>query len=97
MFDMDKILIGVGIYLFLINLITFIVYWVDKIKARRNSWRVPEKTLHLLALVGGVWGAIAAMVLVRHKTKKKSFFLLTILITILNIAALGAGVYYYIL
>ncbi|MDP6156433.1 MAG: DUF1294 domain-containing protein [Candidatus Thermoplasmatota archaeon] len=94
---MDKILIGVGIYLFLINLITFIVYWVDKIKARRNSWRVPEKTLHLLALVGGVWGAIAAMVLVRHKTKKKSFFLLTILITILNIAALGAGVYYYIL
>jgi len=97
MFEMDKIIVGVGIYLSLINLITFILYWADKIKARRNSRRVPEKTLHLFALVGGVWGAITAMLLVRHKTKKKSFFLLTILITILNIAALGAAVYFYIL
>lgn len=94
MFDMNGIIVGAGIYLLLINLITFIAYWADKIKARRNSRRVPEKTLHLLALVGGVWGAVTAMLLVRHKTKKKSFFILTILITILNIAALGAVVYF---
>ena len=91
---MNGIIVGAGIYLLLINLITFIAYWADKIKARRNSRRVPEKTLHLLALVGGVWGAVTAMLLVRHKTKKKSFFILTILITILNIAALGAVVYF---
>ena len=56
-----------------INLITFILYGVDKRRAKRGAWRIPEKTL--LAgtwLLGGV-GAFAAMRMFRHKTKHIAF------------------------
>ena len=58
-----------AIYLILMNLITFIVFAVDKSRAKRHAWRVPEKVLFLLALLGGSIGAIAGMYLCRHKTR----------------------------
>ena len=60
-------------YLLAINVLTFIVYGVDKWKARRGRWRVPEVTLLVLAAAGGSVGAWVAMQLFRHKTQKKKF------------------------
>lgn len=56
-------------YLILINLIAFTLMGVDKSRARRHKWRIPEKTLFLSAILGGSIGAIAGMQVFRHKTK----------------------------
>ena len=56
-------------YLLLINLITLVVYGVDKHRAKKGKWRISEKTLFLLPLIGGSVGAIAGMYLFHHKTK----------------------------
>ena len=60
-------------YLLAVNVLTFVVFGVDKWKARRGRWRVPEATLLGLAAVGGSVGAWLAMRLFRHKTQKKKF------------------------
>ena len=60
-------------YLLAVNVLTFIVYGVDKWKARSGRWRVPEATLMGLAALGGSVGAWMAMQLFRHKTQKKKF------------------------
>ena len=60
-------------YLLAVNVLTLIVYGLDKWKARRGCWRVPEATLLGLAAVGGSVGAWLAMQLFRHKTQKKKF------------------------
>ena len=59
--------------LVVVNLAAFFVFGIDKWKARRGSWRVPEQTLALLGFLGGWPGALLAMRLFRHKTRKKSF------------------------
>ena len=56
-------------YLAAVNLVTFTVYGVDKAKARRGAWRVPEKTLFLLPLLGGSVGALLGMRVFHHKTR----------------------------
>lgn len=60
-------------YLLAVNVLTFIVYGVDKWKARSGRWRVPEATLMGLGALGGSVGAWMAMQLFRHKTQKKKF------------------------
>lgn len=55
------------------SLITFIVYGLDKVAARQRMARTPERTLHLLALLGGWPGAVLAQSLFRHKWRKGSF------------------------
>ena len=72
----------------IINLITFAVYGWDKLCAKQGWWRVPEKILLLLALVGGSIGAMAAMALFRHKTRHLKFRYGLPLIIILQLAAL---------
>ena len=57
------------IWLAVINLLTFIVYGADKRRARKGKWRVPEKTLFLLPLLGGSIGALLGMRVFHHKTK----------------------------
>ena len=62
------------IYLLLaINVITFIVYGIDKLKAKKGKWRIPEATLLLLAIVGGSIGAWCGMKVWHHKTLHKKF------------------------
>lgn len=56
-------------YLAAVNLVALALYGIDKAKARRGKWRIPEKTLLLLPLLGGSVGALAGMHLFRHKTK----------------------------
>lgn len=63
------------IYLVLINIAAFIVMAVDKHKAVNNRWRIRETTLFAVAIAGGSVGAILGMLLLRHKTRHKSFML----------------------
>ena len=58
-----------AVYLAAINLATFIVYGADKRRARKGKWRVPEKTLLLLPLLGGSVGALLGMRVFHHKTR----------------------------
>ena len=62
-------------YLLIINALGFILMLVDKIKAKKNLWRIPEKTLMLCAALGGSIGALTGMYLFRHKTKHLKFIL----------------------
>ncbi|MBP3701039.1 MAG: DUF1294 domain-containing protein [Lachnospiraceae bacterium] len=62
-------------YLLIANLISLILYGIDKRKAIRDKWRIPEKTLLLSALFGGAPGALWGMILFHHKTKKAKFFI----------------------
>ena len=56
-----------------INVITFVVYGIDKLKAKKGKWRIPEATLLLLAIVGGSIGAWCGMKVWHHKTLHKKF------------------------
>ena len=60
-------------YVLLINFIGFLLMGIDKAKARRNKWRIPEKTLFLAAILGGSVGSILGMHIFRHKTKHTTF------------------------
>lgn len=60
-------------YLIFINLAAFLLMGLDKSKARRGKWRIPEKTLFLSAILGGSVGAILGMQFFRHKTRHASF------------------------
>ena len=61
------------IYLCIINALGFALMLLDKLKARKNLWRIPEATLFGVAAIGGSLGCIAGMYTVRHKTKHLSF------------------------
>lgn len=60
-------------YFLAINLITFIVYGIDKYKAKKAKWRIPESTLLLMAAIGGSIGAWLGMKVWHHKTLHKKF------------------------
>ena len=60
---------ALAVWLIAINLVTFAVYGADKRRARRGAWRVPEKTLFLLPLLGGSVGALLGMCVFHHKTR----------------------------
>ena len=61
------------IYLLAVNALTFIVYGIDKYKAKHAKWRISEATLLLLAVVGGSIGAWCGIKVWHHKTMHKKF------------------------
>lgn len=67
------------VYFFLINLLTFFLYGLDKLKAKRGSWRIREATLLTFTILGGSLGALLGMFIWRHKKNKKVFLLVTFL------------------
>ena len=73
------------IYILLINIIAFVTYGLDKRKAAKNRYRIPEATLFALAIAGGSIGALTGMYTFRHKTKKWYFKFGIPLILILQI------------
>ena len=81
-----KLVVG---WVILLSLIAFVLMGVDKERARRRAWRVPERTFFLLALLGGCPGTIAGMCLFRHKTRHWSFKLGLPLILLLQAIGLG--------
>ena len=66
------------IFILVISLITFILYSVDKAKAKKNAWRIKEATLLLFSLFGGALGGYTAMLSLRHKTKHWYFTLVNV-------------------
>ena len=67
---MTTIVIG---YLTIINAIAFALKLADKAWARKNLWRIPERTLFTAAILGGSVGSLLGMYLARHKTKHLKF------------------------
>ncbi len=61
------------LYLLIINAIGLILMLVDKIKAKKNLWRIPEATLFFVAAIGGSIGSLLGMYTFRHKTKHIKF------------------------
>lgn len=75
------------IYLLIVNAIGFLLMTVDKYKAKKNLWRIPESTLMTVALIGGSIGSLVGMYTVRHKTKHLKFTVGIPVILVLQIAA----------
>ncbi len=63
------------VYLILINAAGFLLMFVDKQKARKGRWRIPERTLLWVAALGGSLGSLCGMYAFRHKTRHRAFFL----------------------
>ena len=80
------------IYFIIINLIGFLIMYIDKKRAKKGKWRIPEKTIFVTTILGGGIGTISGMYLFRHKTKKIEFTFGLPFITILEII----GIIYYI-
>lgn len=74
------------LYLLLVNIVALMLYGIDKWKAKRGAWRIPEATLLIVAAIGGSIGALVGMWLFRHKTKHLKFTLGVPLILLLQIA-----------
>ena len=75
------------LYLLLVNAVAFILMLADKIKAKKNLWRIRESTLMLSAALGGSLGATIGMYLFRHKTRHLKFTIGVPVILGLQIAA----------
>ena len=60
-------------YLIIVNIVSFILYGIDKYKAKRGKWRISEATLLMMAVIGGSIGAWVGMRLWHHKTMHKKF------------------------
>ena len=73
-------------YLLAVNIATFLLYGIDKYKAKKNKWRISEATLLLMAVIGGSIGAWAGMRLWHHKTMHKKFKYGIPLIIIMQVA-----------
>lgn len=63
----------IALYMVIVNLVAFVAMGVDKRRARRHQWRIRERTLLLLAALGGSLGAWAGMAVFRHKTRHNRF------------------------
>lgn len=83
-------------YLLIVNLVAFFMYKLDKSKAKRGQWRIKEKTLIIIAYIGGGLGAHLGMILLRHKTKHISFRILIPLGLLFNIVTV-AGIVWLLL
>lgn len=64
-----RVYIWIAAYVLVMNVIGFLSMYLDKRKARKKLWRIPEATLFLIALIGGSIGSIVGMYLFRHKTR----------------------------
>jgi len=75
------------LYLLIVNALAFLLMLVDKRKAQKKLWRIPESTLLLTAAIGGSIGSLCGMYIFRHKTKHLKFTLGVPAILIVQIAA----------
>ena len=81
---------GLIIYLIVMNIIGIAVMGADKSKAKKGAWRIPEKTLFFVSMIGGSIGTWAGMYLFRHKTKHWYFVIGLPLILIIQIVVVTA-------
>jgi uncharacterized membrane protein YsdA (DUF1294 family) len=83
------------IYLLVVNIFGFLTIGYDKYKARRKSWRIPEKRFFWIGLVGGAVGIYTGMQLFRHKTQHKKFIYGMPLLILVNLTLLGYALFMY--
>jgi uncharacterized membrane protein YsdA (DUF1294 family) len=86
----ELLLIIVFAVIAFMSIVSFILYGVDKSKAKREAWRIPEAVLLGWGFFGGACGALCGMKVFRHKTKHWYFLVVNILGLILHIAAIVA-------
>lgn len=76
---------GYILYAILINTVSFMLFYIDKKKAKKHRWRIKESTLHLSSFLGGALGSILAMIMFHHKTRKPKFYVITFVSLAFNI------------
>lgn len=85
---MQTVQFVLGVYFLIINVLSFAFFGLDKMLAQGKSWRIPEKTLWFLAVIGGSVGALIGMNFFKHKTRKISFQFILALIILLQVGVL---------
>ena len=75
------------IILFIASILTFVLFAYDKHCATYQKFRIPEAVLLLFSFLGGAFGALCAMMLFRHKTRKPLFYITVPILLILQIGA----------
>lgn len=90
---MTYLIFGYLVLVLVMSLVCFVLYGVDKRRAGRGGRRVPEQTLHLLALAGGWPGAFLGQRHFRHKTKKVPFLIVFWIVVVAHIAIVSAAAY----
>lgn len=73
--NFNRVEIYLLVYLAFINLLSFILFGIDKRKAKRKEWRIPESSLFGVSILGGSTGSLIGMVIFKHKLSKKPFYI----------------------
>ena len=76
-------------YLLIMNFLTWVIYGLDKGRAKSGKWRIPERTLLILAAIGGSVGALIGMLMFRHKTRKAKFVILVPVLLVIPCVLVG--------
>ena len=71
-------------YYALINIVLYVTMVIDKKRAIKDGWRIPEKNMFIMAVLGGGLGGLAAMVFKRHKNRHMDFILVFTMTAILH-------------
>lgn len=81
-------------FILLLNVIGFAMMGIDKKRSQKGKWRIPERRLWLIGVIGGGFGLYWGMKRFHHKTKHKSFVLGIPLVCLLNLVIYGFAIYY---
>ncbi len=81
---MDTVIKSIIFYYVVMNLVAFIMYGIDKSRAIKKEWRISEKSLILVSVAGGAFGALLGMHIFRHKTRHIKFQLIIPLTVIIH-------------
>ena len=76
-------------YLLIMNFLTWVIYGLGKGRAKSGKWRIPERTLLILAAIGGSVGALIGMLMFRHKTRKAKFVILVPVLLVIHCVLVG--------
>ena len=86
--EIQKIIFTLGITLLALNLVGSLLTILDKKRAKRRQWRIPEASLFLLALLGGTVGIYLTMKIIRHKARQPKFMVGLPLLFVLQLSLL---------
>lgn len=92
-----EIYLFAALYFVIISLVTFAVTFYDKRKSQKGKRRIPEKTLFILAFLGGSFSEYFTMKSIRHKTLHKRFMIGLPLIMILQLSIVAGIIYHFII